>query len=67
MIIMTCHKKAPWYSFPIRSDLHNGLACEAIKQHRSISNMAEHILKEAGIREMTDEDLEKEKGSEEIK
>ena len=55
-----------WQTFPIRSDLLNGLIYEAKKQHRSASNLVEHLLIESGIKEMTKDQEEQQNEVEEV-
>ncbi|MGI9011089.1 MAG: hypothetical protein ACR2F1_07875 [Nitrososphaeraceae archaeon] len=52
------HRK-DWNTIQIRSNLLNGLIYESKKQHRSAANLAEYLFLKAGIRMMTDQELEK--------
>lgn len=48
-----------WETIAVPAELKNGLKLEAEKQHRSVANLVQWILAQAGIKEMSDQELEK--------
>jgi hypothetical protein len=49
-----------WETIAVPANVKNGLKLEAEKQHRSVANLVQWIFANAGIKELSDQELDKE-------
>lgn len=48
-----------WQTTQVKAERLNGLKLRATRENRSVANMLDTILQDAGVPEMTDKELEK--------